>query len=156
MVERSPLTDDPDALRLIMVHLPPTVLRLSRRVSRAWAAAADARCLWQCYQINTISRKVGVGEDDSTRSQSNAEEAFFKLDRDVEWRDQIPMLVQCTANTSLVSLDVSNTELEDLTFLTVSMVLVCKSGKHILSLFYLDSGKERGVNIHNFRLYLHS
>ena len=110
--------------------------------------------------MNTSSRKVGVGEDDNTRSQSNAGEAHFKLARDIEWHEQIPMLVECSANTSLVSLDVSNTDLEDLTFLTVSMVIsahcASRKGQHILSIFYLDSGKERGMNIHSFRLYLHA
>ena len=44
------MCDEVDALRLVLVHLPPAKLRLSRTVARHWDAAADASCLWQAHQ----------------------------------------------------------------------------------------------------------
>jgi hypothetical protein len=43
------MCDDVDTLRLVLVHLPPAKLRLSRTVARPWDAAADASCLWQAH-----------------------------------------------------------------------------------------------------------
>ena len=107
---------DGDVLRLLLSQLPPQVLRRARCVSRPWARAADARCLWQSHLRQHADAVESRGEQGGCALGDGHAQIASGLSAGTP--EQIAALDKCSLDPSLVSLDVSHTHLEDLSFLS--------------------------------------